>query len=65
MVYYTIFFRINSVLKTVQSYGDYEKLSQGIFENYLILKPKDSSLTNVTIVFIIHFMLLLLLFYYV
>ncbi|KAL4090783.1 hypothetical protein QTP88_025559 [Uroleucon formosanum] len=39
--------RINSVLKTVQSYGDYEKLSQGIFENYLILKPKDSSLTNI------------------
>lgn len=41
------YFRINSVLKTVQSYGDYEKLSQGIFENYLSLKPKDSSLTNV------------------
>lgn len=40
--------RINSVLKTVQSYGDYEKLSQGIFENYLILKHKDSSLTNIT-----------------
>ncbi|XP_025199726.1 chromosome transmission fidelity protein 18 homolog [Melanaphis sacchari] len=39
--------RINSVLKTVQSYGDYEKLSQGIFENYLILKHKDSSLTNI------------------
>ncbi|XP_015371775.1 PREDICTED: chromosome transmission fidelity protein 18 homolog [Diuraphis noxia] len=39
--------RINSVLKTVQSYGDYEKLSQGIFENYLSLKPKDSSLTNI------------------
>lgn len=39
--------RINSVLKTIQSYGDYEKLSQGIFENYLMLKHKDSSLTNI------------------
>jgi len=47
VVYYIYFFRINSVLKTVQSYGDYEKLSQGVFENYLTLKHKDSSLTNV------------------
>lgn len=44
---YLFIFRINSVLRTVQSYGDYEKLSQGVFENCLSLKHKDSSLSNV------------------
>jgi len=39
--------RITSVLKTVQSYGDYDKLSQGVFENCLSLKHKDSSLSNI------------------
>lgn len=47
--FYYYFFRINFVLKTVQSYGDYEKLSQGIFENFLSLKHKDSSLSNVCV----------------
>lgn len=47
MHFFEFYFRINSVLKTVQSYGDYEKLSQGIFENFLSLKHKDSSLSNV------------------
>lgn len=48
-VSYSYFFRINSVLHTVQSYGDYEKLCQGVFENFLSLKHKNSSLTNVRI----------------
>lgn len=48
-MYIFYIFRINSVLKSVQSYGDYEKLSQGVFENCLNLKNKDSSLLNVSI----------------
>ncbi|XP_050526164.1 chromosome transmission fidelity protein 18 homolog isoform X2 [Daktulosphaira vitifoliae] len=38
--------RVDSVLKTVQSYGDYEKLSQGVYENFLSLKQKDSSISS-------------------
>ncbi|XP_050424390.1 chromosome transmission fidelity protein 18 homolog [Adelges cooleyi] len=39
--------RIDFVLKTVQSYGDYEKISQGVYENFLSLKHKDSSMSSV------------------
>lgn len=57
------FYRINSVLKTVQSYGDYEKLSMGVYENCLSLKHKDSSLSNVSIYHLMIFILKLFIYY--
>lgn len=39
--------RMDSVLKTVNSFGDYEKLAQGVFENYVTMKVKDSSLESI------------------
>lgn len=40
-------FRMERVLKTVNSFGDYEKLAQGVFENYVTMKVKDSSLESI------------------
>uniref|UniRef100_A0A1B6LVK8 AAA+ ATPase domain-containing protein n=1 Tax=Graphocephala atropunctata TaxID=36148 RepID=A0A1B6LVK8_9HEMI len=39
--------RTSSVLRTVQGCGDYERLAQGVFENYLNMKIKDSSMISV------------------
>ncbi|KAG8312262.1 Chromosome transmission fidelity protein 18 [Homalodisca vitripennis] len=39
--------RANSVLRTVQGCGDYERLAQGVFENYLNMKIKDSSMISI------------------
>ncbi|VEN51025.1 unnamed protein product [Callosobruchus maculatus] len=35
--------RMAKILETVSSFGDYEKLAQGVYENFLSLKVKDSS----------------------
>jgi chromosome transmission fidelity protein 18 len=39
--------RFKNILRSVMANGDYEKLQQGIFENYLEIKFKDSRLQNV------------------
>ncbi|XP_014241439.1 chromosome transmission fidelity protein 18 homolog [Cimex lectularius] len=39
--------RLQEVLTAVQSYSDYDTLAMGVFENFLNLKPKDSSLKPV------------------
>ncbi|KAG8222899.1 hypothetical protein J437_LFUL003544 [Ladona fulva] len=41
--------RMLRVLKAVQSFGDYDRLSQGVFENYLSVKQKESSLREVSV----------------
>lgn len=46
------FFSVGSVLKTVQGCGDYDRLAQGVFENYLNMKIKDSSMVSVSIVYL-------------
>ena len=38
---------IDILFRSVMANGDYEKLQQGIFENYLEIKFKDSRLQNV------------------
>ncbi|XP_022900126.2 chromosome transmission fidelity protein 18 homolog [Onthophagus taurus] len=38
--------RSKKILNTVQSFGDYERLTQGIFENFPTLQIKDSSLLS-------------------
>ncbi|XP_054268805.1 chromosome transmission fidelity protein 18 homolog [Macrosteles quadrilineatus] len=40
--------RIRSVLKTVQGCGDYDRLAQGVFENYLNMKSKDSTMVSIS-----------------
>ncbi|KAJ8915948.1 hypothetical protein NQ315_016624, partial [Exocentrus adspersus] len=35
--------RMQRILQTVSSFGDYERVAQGVFENYVLLKLKDSS----------------------
>lgn len=39
--------RFHKVLSAVQSCGEYEKMANGVFENYLDIKFKDSQLKNV------------------
>ena len=39
--------RFRNVLSTVQACGDYDRLQQGVFENYLNIKFKDSRMENV------------------
>ena len=39
--------RFQNVLRTVQSFGDYEKLHGGVFENYLHAKFRDSYFQSV------------------
>lgn len=41
-------FRWKSVLHTVQGCGDYDRLAQGVYENYLTLKLKGSSIKTVS-----------------
>lgn len=36
--------RTQKILSTVTSFGDYEKLTQGVFENFPSLRVKDSTL---------------------
>lgn len=43
--------RMGRVLKTVQSYGDYDRLCQGVHENYLHMKMRDSRFQSVSSVF--------------
>lgn len=44
------FSRFKNVLHTVQACGDYERLQQGVFENYLSMKFKDSRMENVSLI---------------
>ncbi|XP_034234267.1 chromosome transmission fidelity protein 18 homolog isoform X2 [Thrips palmi] len=39
--------RIQRVLNTVQSHGDYNRLAQGVFENYPNMRLRDSSLNGI------------------
>ena len=39
--------RYHSVLSTIYACGDYEKIMEGVFENYLNVKFKDSCFENV------------------
>ncbi len=39
--------RFRNILSTVQACGDYDRLQQGVFENYLNIKFKDSRMENV------------------
>ncbi|KAG5874387.1 hypothetical protein JTB14_000687 [Gonioctena quinquepunctata] len=38
---------MSKVLQTVSSFGDYERLSQGVFENFPKLKLKDSTMNSI------------------
>lgn len=38
--------RMENIVNVVQSGGDYERLSQGIFENYLAQKVSDAGMQN-------------------
>ncbi|GLH15291.1 LOW QUALITY PROTEIN: Replication factor C subunit 1 [Gryllus bimaculatus] len=40
--------RMQCVLQTVQSFGDYDRVAQGVFENYLNMNLKDTRLEGVT-----------------
>lgn len=40
--------RINKILQIVSSFGDYERVAQGVFENYPLLKLRDSSFESIT-----------------
>lgn len=40
--------RFRAALKSVMACGDYEKLIQGVFENYLEVKFKDVKMQNVS-----------------
>ncbi|XP_046403632.1 chromosome transmission fidelity protein 18 homolog [Ischnura elegans] len=42
-------YRMVRVMRAVQSFGDYERLSQGVFENYLSVKQKESALREVAV----------------
>lgn len=54
-IYTTYFFSVGAVLKTVQGCGDYDRLAQGVFENYLNMKIKDSSMVSVSIFYTVKF----------
>lgn len=41
--------RFHNVLRTVQNFGDYEKLQAGVFENYLKAKYRDSYFESVNL----------------
>jgi len=43
----TVGSRYRSILSTVQSCGEYDRLVQGVFENYLNIKFKDSNMIRV------------------
>nr|CAD7461499.1 unnamed protein product [Timema tahoe] len=40
--------RMQSILRTVQSYGEYDRLMQGVYENFLKMNFKDSRLEGVS-----------------
>ncbi|CAH1108235.1 unnamed protein product, partial [Psylliodes chrysocephalus] len=40
--------RMTSVLQTVSSFGDYERVAQGVYENFPLLKLKDTTLEGLT-----------------
>lgn len=44
---------MNSVLRTVQGCGDYERLAQGVYENFLNMKLRDSTMKSVSNLMII------------
>lgn len=49
-----------SVLRTVQGAGDYDRLAQGVYENFLNMKIKDSTMKSVsTRLFILIFIFIL------
>jgi chromosome transmission fidelity protein 18 len=39
--------RFRNILHAVHACGDYDRLQQGVFENYLNIKFKDSRMENV------------------
>ncbi|XP_066908266.1 chromosome transmission fidelity protein 18 homolog isoform X2 [Halyomorpha halys] len=41
--------RFLNVLRIVQSYGDYDRLAAGVFENYLTVKPHEGSIKPVCV----------------
>jgi len=40
--------RFDTVLRTCQNFGEYEKLMDGVFENYLNVKFRDSYFQSVS-----------------
>ena len=41
--------RYKTMLRTVQACGDYDRVLQGVFENYLDVKFKDMAFQNVSL----------------
>lgn len=39
--------RMTKILQVVSSFGDYDRVAQGVFENYPLLKIRDSSFESV------------------
>lgn len=39
--------RTNKIIQVISSFGDYERVSQGVFENYPLLKLKNSSFEGI------------------
>lgn len=39
--------RMQKILQVVSSFGDYERVSQGVFENYPLLKLRDASFETI------------------
>lgn len=39
--------RMNKILQVVSSFGDYNRVLQGVFENYPLLKLRDSTLEGI------------------
>lgn len=44
----TLKIRLNKILQIVSSFGDYERVAQGVFENYPLLKLRDSSFESIS-----------------
>ncbi len=44
----TNFYRWYSILRSVQGNGDYDKLAQGVYENFLHVKFNDSCMKKVS-----------------
>ncbi|XP_056634138.1 chromosome transmission fidelity protein 18 homolog isoform X1 [Diorhabda sublineata] len=40
--------RMSKILQTVSSFGDYERVAQGVYENMMVLQLKDSSLQGIS-----------------
>lgn len=39
---------MNKILQVVSSFGDYERVAQGVFENYPLLKVRDSTFEGIS-----------------